>query len=159
MTSSPLEITEIDLFDDDALAACYEAHALAEREGLGDLATIWTLPELKVALREPSRTREQHLYVGTVDGVVVATGAHVLPLQDNLDSVTFSVNVVPDARRRGHGTAMLGFLEQRARELGRTRLETGISWTDQHGSDGAGWPGREFALARGYRLTRGDVQR
>ena len=159
MTSNPLEISEIDLFDDDALARCYDAHALAEREGLGDLATIWTLPELKVALREPSRTREQHLYVGTVDGSVVATGAHVLPLQDNLDSATFSVNVVPDARRRGHGTAMLAFIEQRARELGRSRLETGISWTDEHGSDGAGWPGREFALARGYRLTLGDVQR
>ena len=156
---STLEITEIDLFDDVALQECYDAHAEAEREGLGDLATIWTLPELMVSLREPSRVREQHLYVGTVDGAVAATGSHTLPLLDNLDSATFSVNVVPGARRRGHGSAMLAFIEERARDLGRTLLDTGISWTDDHGSDGEGWPGREFARAHGYRLTLGDVQR
>ena len=159
MSTPQLEITEIDVFDDAALEECYNAHAVAEREGLGELATIWTLPELMVSLREPSRVRSQHLYVGRADGIVVATGAHVLPLLDNLDSATFSVNVVPDARRRGHGTAMLDFIESRARELARPLLSTGISWTDQHGSGGDGWPGREFARAHGYRLTLGDVQR
>ncbi|CAN5345570.1 GNAT family N-acetyltransferase [soil metagenome] len=154
-----LQITEIDVFDDAALAACYDAHTAAEREGLGDLATIWTLAELTVALREPSRVRRHHLYVGTVDAVVVATGALTLPLLDNLDSATFSVNVVPSHRRRGFGTAMLTFVEARARDLGRPLLDTGINWTNEHGSDGAGWPGREFALAQGYRLTLGDVQR
>ncbi|CAN5699022.1 GNAT family N-acetyltransferase [soil metagenome] len=159
MSTAQLEISEIDPHDDSAFAEWYAVSAAAQREGMGDLATMWSLAELSVMLREPSRVRRFHLYAGRVEGTLVAVGAHVLTLLDNLEAASLEVGVAPAHRRQGHGGTMLDFLEVRARELGRPLLQTGISWLDEYGSDGAGWPGREFALSRGYRLTLGDVQR
>ena len=157
--SGQLEITELDVFDDAALEEWYDVSAAAQREGLGEHATVWSLAELKVSMREPSRVKRTHLYSGRVGATVVAAGAHVLSLLDNLERATFACEVDPAWRRRGYGTAMLEFLEVGAPELGRTLMSTGISWPDADGSDGVGWAGREFARARGYRLTLGDVQR
>jgi len=159
MTTHDIQITEVDVFDDAALGEWYDVSAAAQRDGLGDYATVWTLAELKVSMREPSRIRRTHLYAGRVDAVVVATGAHILPLQDNLGRAGFACEVDPVRRRQGHGTAMLDFLEERAPVLGRNLMSTLSSWPDHHGSEGSGWAGREFAVARGYRLTLGDVQR
>ena len=159
MSTTQLEITEIDVHDDATFGEWYAVSAAALREGLDDLATVWSEAELAVMVREPSRSRRFHVYAGRVDGALVAVGAHVLTLLDNLQSATLEVGVAPAQRRRGYGGAMLDFLETRGLELGRPLLATNLSWPDEHGSEGAGWPGREFALARGYRLTLGDVQR
>ncbi len=159
MSSSQLEISEIDVFNDAALEEWYAVSAAALREGLGDLATVWSLAELRVSVREPSRTRRMHLYVGRIAGEVVASGGLVLPLLDNLETATITAEVRPDVWRRGYGRAMLEVLESRARQLGRLVLDHAIDWPDSCGADGAGWPAREFALQHGYRLTLGDVQR
>ncbi len=159
MSTQKLEITEVDVFDDAALSEWYAVSAAALREGLGDLATVWSLPELKVSVREPSRVKQTHLFIGRVDGHAVASGGLVLPLLDNLEAATVIAEVRPDVRRRGHGSAMLDFVEARARESGRMVLDHGIDWPTSCGADGAGWPAREFALAHGYRMTLGDVQR
>ena len=154
-----LVITEVDVHDDATLGEWYDVSAAALREGLGNLATVWSLPELTVSVREPSRVKRMHLYTGRVDGSAVAVGGLVLPLLDNVESATVTAEVRPDAWRRGHGGAMLDFVEARARESGRMVLDHGIDWPDSCGADGVGWPARDFAVARGYRMTLGDVQR
>lgn len=158
-TGTDLEITEVDVHDDAALAEWYDVSAAALREGLGDLASVWSLPELTVTLREQSRSRRIHAYVGHAGGRAVVAGAVVLPLLENLDSATISAEVHPDHRRRGHGSAMLAHVEARALAHGRTVVDHFIDWPESHGPEGEGWPGREFALARGYRMNLGDVQR
>ncbi len=156
----PLVISEVDVHDDAALAQWYDVSAAALREGLGDLATVWSLAELTVSVREPSRVRRMHLYVGrTQEGRAVAVGAVVLSLLDNLEAAVVTVEVHPEAWRRGHGTAMLDHVEARARQEGRVLLDHLIDWPESYGADGAGWPAREFALAHGYRMTLGEVRR
>lgn len=154
-----LEITEIDVHDDAILEQWYRTSSAALREGLGDLATVWTLAELKVSVREPSRVRQMHLYVGREAGEVVVAGGLALPLQDNLESATVTAEVRPEAWRRGHGSAMLYFVEAQARERGRLLLDHGIDWPSSFGADGTGWPARDFAVSHGYRMTLGDVRR
>ena len=158
-TGDELEIVEVDVSDDAALAEWYDVSAAALREGLGDLASVWSLAELSVMLREPSRTQRFHTYLGRVGGRAVVAGGVVLPQLENLDTATVTSEVRPDHRRRGHGSAMLAFCEARVREHGRTVVEHFVDWPESHGPDGEGWPGREFALAHGYRLNLGDVQR
>ncbi len=133
----------------------------AEREGLDDLASVWAFPEVQVMMREPSRIRERHVYVGREHegGPAVAAGSLVFFLQDNPSKANFLVAVHPDARRRGHGTVLLAFEEQAALTAGRTLMSTEISWPDSSGPSGDGWAGREFARRHGYPLTLGEVQR
>lgn len=159
MSSEQIEIDEVDVHDDAVLTEWYDVSAAALREGLGDLSTVWTLAELRVSVREPSRSREMHLYTGRVDGTVVVAGGLVLPLLDNLDSATVTAEVRPGHWRRGHGTAMLAHVEAEARRRGRVLLDHTIDWPDAHGADGAGWPARDFAVRHGYRMTLGDVRR
>ncbi len=159
MSTARLEISEVDVHDDAALAEWYDVSAAALREGLGDRATVWSLPELTVSVREPSRVKRVELVAGRVDGTVVAAGGLVVPLLDNLESATITVEVHPGRWRHGYGTTLLEHLESRARELGRLLLNHNIDWPEACGADGAGWPAREFAVAHGYRMTLGDVQR
>ena len=67
-------------------------------------------------------------YAGVVDGRVVTSGFLRLPQLDNTDAAELMVHVVPDARRRGHGSAMLAHLEATAAAEGVEALvlETGI---------------------------------
>ena len=156
---SELEIIEVDVHDDALLQEWFDVTAPALREGLGDLGSFWTLPELTVALREPSQARRVRIFLGRAGGVPVVGGGLVMPLLENLDKATVRSEVHPAHRRRGFGTTMLAHVEARALEHGRTEVDFVLDWTEQHGPEGVGWPGREFALARGYRLVLGDVQR
>lgn len=159
MNTSQLMINEVDVHDDAALAEWYDISAAALREGLDDLATVWSLAELTVMVREPSRVKRLHLFTGRSDGEAVAAGGLVLTLLDNLESATVTAEVRPGRWRRGHGTAMLEHVEACARAAGRTLLDHNIDWPDALGADGAGWPARDFAVRHGYRMTLGDVRR
>jgi GNAT superfamily N-acetyltransferase len=159
-SSSPgLEIGEVDVHDDAALQEWYDVSAAALREGLGDLASVWSLAELTVSVREPSRSRRMHLYAGRADGRVVVAGGLVMPLLDNIDSATVTAEVHPDHWRRGYGTAMLAHVEAEARTRGRVLLDHNLDWPATLGAEGEGWPAREFALHHGYRMTLGELQR
>ncbi|NPC97484.1 GNAT family N-acetyltransferase [Nocardioides sp. zg-DK7169] len=158
-TCPGLEIVAVDPHDEQALTAWYDAYAEAERHGRGRTATVWQLRELQVMLAEPSIRRRSTAWAGRVDGRTVAAGWVQLPLLDNLERAELSVQVVPAARRRGHGTAMLAHLEQVAREEGRTVLGAEATYDYDAGPDGAGESGPEFARARGFDLVLGDVQR
>lgn len=62
--------------------------------------------------------------VGGADGPVVAVGEISVSEYDNTHLAWLGVTVHPEHRRRGHGTALLRFLEARGAELGRTSFGT-----------------------------------
>jgi GNAT superfamily N-acetyltransferase len=156
---SELRIDQVDPFDEDAVAAWLEAEREVQTHELGDHAVVWSLREMLVALREPRKHRRVMLFAGTLDGRVVAPGSVQLPQLDNLSAADIGVGVVPDLRRRGLGTRMLGHLEQVARDHGRTRFDAMTAWPYDGPSDGTGTPGVEFGRVHGYVLGIGDVQR
>jgi GNAT superfamily N-acetyltransferase len=80
-------------------------------------------------------------FVGLVGGAVVAHATGETTELDNRDLAWFEVSVPPALRRQGHGTQMLRFLEDWARERGRTKVG-GYCW------DGS--PGEAFAAHHGY---------
>ena len=156
---SDLEIARLDPFDPVAFDAWYAAYLAAERADPDGVAAPLMLEEVRALLKDAGTRRWASGWTGTVNGRVVVAGRLGTPLLDNLDRADLSVDVVPDERRRGFGTAMLRRLEQEARERGRTLLNAEASWPYAAGSDGNGQAGREFARSLGYALALGDVKR
>jgi RimJ/RimL family protein N-acetyltransferase len=80
-------------------------------------------------------------YLARIDGTVVGGGSISISEYDNLHLAWLGVLVHPEHRRQGHGSAILAFLEDQARGLGRTSV----------GMDG--WESdatRGFAAKQGY---------
>lgn len=159
MTGAPLDITQVDPHDDETLTAWWEVYAASTRQEVGAHATYWAFPELAAGLRTPVKHRQNLLYVGSLDGRVVAAGMLTLPQLDNLDSADVQVAVHPEVRRRRIGTALLTHLEAVAAEHGRTRLDAMAEWLHDGPADGSGVPGVEFGRVHGYRFGLGEVQR
>lgn len=88
-------------------------------------------------------------------GVAVAMGWAVMPLQDNTDFAFIEAFVLPEHRRRGHGSAVLEVLFNIAREQGRTTAFSMPAWA----VDADGDAGRWFAEARGFELDILDAVR
>ena len=90
------------------------------------------------------------------DGTMIGIGVLVLTLLDNTDKAFLGIDVAPEMRGRGIGSALLSFLEDRAREADRTVLLTDSNITfatrDTH-------PYRRFAEKRGYSLANVEVRR
>lgn len=88
-------------------------------------------------------------------GTPVAAGWSVMLLRDNVDFAFVEVFVLPDFRRRGHGTAVLDALLDVARHHGRTTAFSMPAWD----VDVEGDAGRWFAEARGFELDVLDAVR
>jgi len=89
-------------------------------------------------------------FLATVDGTVVATAQYETATYDNFHVAWFGIDVHPAHRRQGHGSAVLAFLEDRARTDGKTSV----------GIDGWDLPAaRAFAAAHGYDLKQVSVNR
>nr|WP_246241998.1 GNAT family N-acetyltransferase [Flexivirga aerilata] len=97
--------------------------------------------------RQPDQEERQELY-GVFDGDRL-TGTSLLwvPLTDNLDKVYADVTVHPQARRRGAGTALVGHLVDRVRQLRRREV-----WVESFVPPGdfASHPYSRFAHAHGF---------
>jgi GNAT superfamily N-acetyltransferase len=156
---SRLEIRELDPADDAASAAWHHVYEVAERHEMGEAGAVWQLEELRALLQDPGSHAWCAGWSGLVDGEVVAAGWMRTPLLDNQELAEVAVHVLPDHRRRGHGSAMLAHLEEVARGRGRRVLNGLVSWPYDAGSDGAGASGPSFAAARGWELALSEVQR
>ena len=147
---SEQQIVEVDPFDPDQFDPWHHAYLAAELAAPPGVTSPWQLEEVRAMMHDQGTRHRLLGYAGVVDGRVVTSGFLRLPLLDNTDAAELMVHVVPDARRRGYGSAMLAHLEQVASEHGRTVLQVESSWPYDAGHDGAGEPGPSFAAARAY---------
>ena len=153
-----LTINRIDPFDDGAYNAWWEAYAAARRVDMGENAVIWSRDESRAELQQPSETTERRAFVALQDGRVVGSASIGLPLKDNVHTAGIGVNVPPDHRRHGVGSALLAHVEAEAAAAGRTTLRADIFWPASAPADGSGEPGYEFARRHGYAVALGDLQ-
>ncbi|WP_028644850.1 GNAT family N-acetyltransferase [Nocardioides sp. URHA0020] len=156
---SALQIVEVDVFDDAALDAWHRVYEAAERACGPEVAATWQLEEVRALMQARGTRYWDGGYSGFADGRLVTVGWAQLTLLDNTERAELAVHTLPDARRRGHASAMLAHLEGVARDRGRTILVGESSWPYAAGPSGAGQPGRELARSAGYDLALGDVKR
>ncbi|KQV72668.1 hypothetical protein ASC64_20170 [Nocardioides sp. Root122] len=159
-TSSPgLEVRALDPFDDAAVDAWHHVYLVAHTHELGEAATAWQLEELRAMLQDTGTRARSLGWAAVLDGETVGAGWMRTPLLDNLELAELDVHVLPAARRRGIGSALLARLESEAADRGR-RVLTGLaSWAYDAGSTGTGASGPEFARAVGFDLALSEVQR
>ncbi len=143
---------DITRFGPDDVAALKEWVELANAVRLADSPWETEVTLLRVEARfrvgwdgEPSVP-----YLATVDGTVVGGGAISISEYDNLHLAWLGVVVHPEHRRQGYGSAIVAFLEDEARRLGRTSV----------GMDG--WESdatRGFAAQRGFDKKHQSINR
>lgn len=109
----PLEPAQCGVFEQ--WAAVAEA---SDRAEFGDRHTAWSARELREKFRDQSDER-QMAWAGSLDGAVVGQLSVRLPVADNTHRAEFWLNVHPDHRRRGVGSALLDVAERAARDEGR----------------------------------------
>lgn len=157
--SDNLEIAWVDPFDDATFDAWHEVYATSQCFGREETAAVWTLEELRVQMQHQGTGRWAGAYLGRVAGTAVASGFVMMSLVDNLDRTSLWVDVLPERRRRGHGSAMLDHVLDVAREKGRSIIATEASWSYDAHPEGAGEPGVEFLRAHGFDLGLVEIQR
>ncbi|MCW2852678.1 MAG: hypothetical protein JWM84_2342 [Nocardioides sp.] len=156
---SELGIRPVDPFDDATFDVWHDVYLRAERQGREQLATAWTLAELRLQMQQPTRRRRMLGFIGETGGRAVSAGFVSLPMLDRLTHAEVAVHTLPGEERHGFATAMLAFLEKVARAEGRTVLSGETCWAYDLGPTGAGSAGLEIALRHGYQLGLGDVVR
>lgn len=108
---------------------------------------------------EPTR-----IVVARVDGEIVARGTHETTVGDDADTSWLAVNVLPEFRRRGIGTALADAVEQIARAEGKAKAVLYAPIDERpggrlpsptgFGSIPADHPAVSFLQGRGYRLEQ-----
>lgn len=156
--TSRLEIRRVDPSEDGAYDAWWNAYAAARRADLGDDALIWSHQESRAELLQESATTDRHAFAALRDGEVVGACSLALSLKDNLHIAAIGVNVPPQHRRTGVGSALLMHLEAEVRRAGRSTMRADIYWPASLPADGAGAANREFARRHGYEIALGDLQ-
>ena len=153
-----LEIREVPVGDEELFAEWHATSLAANEHEVGRFHTCWSLPELRVTV-EPNSLRWSAAYVGLDDGRVVVSGLVGTPLLDNLDGAGVEVDTLPQARRLGHGSAMLRVLEDVARSRGRSRIDAAATYPYAAGPAGVGVPAVAFAQRQGYHFGLVDIVR
>ncbi|HZE40364.1 MAG TPA: GNAT family N-acetyltransferase [Stackebrandtia sp.] len=105
-------------------------------------------------VRHRATERVEHV-LAKRDGRVVAAAEMNMPLLDNTHMVELELDVDPEFRGRGIGSALLTEVERRAAEYGRTTLVA----FNAEGPDGGESAGYRFATARGYAKAGADIRR
>jgi GNAT superfamily N-acetyltransferase len=143
---------------DDALFDAWFKVIDASHEPLWPEEPGWQAVELRARLLPDCDPGERLVPLALRDagGELRAAAWVELPTYDNRSLAQVSLYVLPEFRRQGFGTALLGAAEELAVSEGRHTMG---SWYDepvgQRGSSG----GRAFAGARGYRITQVQPRR
>jgi GNAT superfamily N-acetyltransferase len=153
-----MQVVQVDPWDEAALEAWHATYSLAESHER-PFAAPYFLQEVRAVATAPQVATERWLLSGRAYGHVVCTAEVILPLKDNLTKAEVRVHTHPDHRRRGHATAMLDHVEERVVAAGRRLAAAVLDFDYAAGPTGAGDPGVELLLGRGYSLEVGDVQR
>lgn len=168
MSTDRIEITQVDVFDDEAFATWHDAYREASDAALGPgnerYAATWMLAEDRAAYRAAASESDsmfRRCFAGRLPGEdrVVATGAIGGSRRDNLDRLGVAVHVRPGLQRRGLGRQMFAHLEALAGENDREVLVAETAYPFESAADGRGVAGPEFCYAMGFTLGLADVQR
>ncbi len=149
-------VSVVDPHDDAQFWAWFEA-VDAAREPLWPGEPGWQAVELRTRLVWPDAPeRCLALVARDPDGSVGGTGWLELPRHDNAHLAMVELSVVPGARRRGAGSAVLAALEELAVADGRTTV---ASWQDEAVPESGRSVGRTFAEHHGYRMVQRNFRR
>jgi GNAT superfamily N-acetyltransferase len=154
---SDIEMLPIDPLDADLVGAWIAMqNAVIAHDRPGDAPYSPAHQRLRLLLHPAAVEVER--YVARVEGQVVGGFELVLFTRDNQHLASFELEVHPDHRRRGIGSHLLEFMEQRVAELGRDTLLAGVAESVE-GAPAVDHAGREFAKARGYKAVDNEIHR
>ena len=156
LASSPVEIIEVDPFDDEALRKWHDVYLRSQRHERPH-ANPWRLAEVRPEMQDGGRRRRLSGFAGLVDGAIVTTGSLSLPMLDNRNAASLEVNTDPARRGEGAGSAMLAHLEALAAANDRTLVNTDTAYPISGSADGVGHANADFLTRRGYRFVLGDL--
>ena len=145
----------LDLADDTELA---EAHALfaASRAVDRPHSMLPLVADLVAEWRHVDPGEDFVLRGLCAGGRLVGLCQAWFPLGDNTSMVWASVDVLPEARRTGHGAALVEDLVAVARSRGRTLVVVEAAYPPDRADD---HPYRRFAQAHGFRVGLMEVAR
>jgi GNAT superfamily N-acetyltransferase len=143
---------------DAEIGAWNAAYVASETHGRAD-ASPFRLAETVDMIRTTTSFRWFGAWMAHRGDELVGVGFVETPQADNLHLAQVEVQVLPEFRRQGIGSAFLSRLEDQARARVRTTALAEIAYPLDGPDDGAGSAGPDFARAHGYEFGLGDVQR
>lgn len=150
-----MDIRRLDLFDDAEFAAFYEVTERAEAFERPHHSS-WSLEEAKLEFRRHDPTERGEVWAA-YDGVTMVGGASLwFPLLDNLTKGWGAVDVDPDHRRQGIGTALVAQIVTRLGQEGRTIMVTESAYPFDRRQD---HPYRRFAESNGFTVAIDEILR
>ncbi|QSB06593.1 GNAT family N-acetyltransferase [Natronoglycomyces albus] len=152
-----MQIKKIDVHDSAAVAKLYELTEAVHSFDHPDIS-VRSLRDMTNKWRHPWPGEDGEIWVAISDGRFVGKLELGWPTRENLHFFEFSIEVHPDYRRQGIGTALYDLVEKNASARGRTELVTS---TKAQIDGGAPRPGTaaEFLKRLGYKLALTEVTR
>ncbi|MEU6246250.1 GNAT family N-acetyltransferase [Glycomyces sp. NPDC047010] len=157
MSNPDIEIVPIDPLNRDQVSGWIRnQRAVTEHDLPGEPLPSPSFQRLRLLLWPDALAVER--YVAVQDGEVIGSLQYSMPVQDNQHLLELELDVRPDRRRAGVGTALVEFTERRAAELGR---DTILAFAVDPLPDGPQFDrsGQEFAQARGYKTVDQEIHR
>lgn len=111
-----------------------------------------------VSLVRPDKTWDRRRVLAKLDGRAAAIGVVHLSQKENLHLAEVELNVAPQFRRRGVGTALLGELERQVRADNRNTIHAYVSSQIDGGVERPGF-GTGFAERNGYVNGQDEIHR
>jgi GNAT superfamily N-acetyltransferase len=157
VSNPDIEIIPIDALDRGMVSGWIETQrAIVAHDLPGEPLPSPAFQRLRLLLWPDSLNVER--YVARRGDTVVGALQYSMPNQDNQHLLELELEVHPDHRRQGIGTALLEFTEKRAAELGR---DTILAFAVDSLADGPQFDhaGQHFAKARGYAVVDQEIHR
>ncbi|SDD43812.1 GNAT family N-acetyltransferase [Glycomyces harbinensis] len=157
MSNPDIDIVPIDPLDRDLVNGWIRAQrAVTEHDLPGEPLPSPAFQRLRLLLWPDALNVER--YVARRGGDVIGSIQFSMPNKDNQHLLELELDVRPEHRRQGVGTALLEFTERRARELGR---DTILAFAVDSLEDGPRFDhsGQEFAKARGFKVVDQEIHR
>lgn len=144
----------LDVHDDDRTRRAHEAIVASRVFG-----RPWFEPtsyhEALVDWRHEDKAEPKEIWVAQDGADVAGVATLYLPMEDNTWLAWFDLHVHPEHRRRGHGSALMDRLVERARAAGRSSLLTDFMVP----VDDPGHGYRRFVERHGFELSYTEVIR